>query len=322
MRLGLICLLILGVVAVPSFAEETYAEKLGWPEGSRVIFFHSDDLGMHHDANVGTIRSIEEGVVTSASTMMPCSWVPMWAEWMRENPDFDNGVHLTLTSEWKNYRWAPVAGAENVPSLVDPDGYLWRSVAEVVQYGDPDHVEMEIRAQIAKARRMGLPVTHLDSHMGTLFASPEFLARYVKVGIEEQIPIMMMGGHMEYLTSENPERAALAPMLREVAQQVWDAGLPLLDDLQTDPTGAARDVEDKRADIIKRLREMRPGVTMLIVHCTDPSPVFSKISGSGPNRLSDTEVMSDPEIRKVIEEEGLILTTWRELHERRKALQN
>ena len=322
MRFGLVCLLVFGVVAVPSLAEETFAEKLGWPEGSRVIFFHSDDLGMHHDANVGTIRSIEEGVVTSASTMMPCSWVPMWAEWMRENPDFDNGIHLTLTSEWRNYRWGPVAGAENVPTLVDPDGYLWRSVAEVVQHADPDHVEMEIRAQIAKARRMGLPITHLDSHMGTLFASPEFLARYVKVGIEEQIPVMMMGGHMEFLTSEQPERAALAPMLRVIAQQVWDAGLPVLDDLQTDPTGATRDIDDKRADIIKRLREMRPGVTMLIVHCTDPSPVFSQISGSGPNRFSDTEVMADPEIRKVIEEEGLILTTWRELHERRKALQD
>ena len=322
MRFGLLCCVLLGLLSAPAIAQETYAEKLGWPEGSRVIFFHSDDLGMHHDANVGTIRSIEEGVVTSASTMMPCSWVPQWRDWLEENPDFDNGIHLTLTSEWRNYRWAPVAGAANVPSLVDPDGYLWRSVAEVVANGDPDEVEIEIRAQIAKARQMGLPITHLDSHMGTLFAAPEFLERYVKVGIEEQIPVMMMGGHMEYLGAEQPERAALIPVLQEIAQQVWDAGLPVLDDLQTDPTGATRDFEDKKADIIDRLRNMRPGVTMLIVHCTDPSPIFSEISGSGPNRLSDTDVMADPEIRQVIEEEGLILTTWRELHERRKALDN
>lgn len=321
MRVVLLCCSLLGLMTAPALAQETYAEKLGWPEGARVIFFHSDDLGMHHDANVGTVRAVEEGVVTSASTMMPCSWAPMWRDWLTENPDFDNGVHLTLTSEWRDYRWAPVAGAENVPTLVDPDGYLWSSVAEVVEHGDPDEVEMEIRAQVAKARKMGLPITHLDSHMGTLFASPAFLERYVKVGIEAQIPVMMMGGHMEYLQSEGEDYAALAPAMRNIARQVWESGLPVLDDLQTDLTGSARDAETKRDDLIDRLRNMQPGVTMLIVHCTDPSPVFSEISGSGPNRLADTDVMSDPEIRQVIEEEGIILTSWRELLERRQALE-
>jgi chitin disaccharide deacetylase len=314
-------LISLVITCLPLAAGETptYAERLGWPKGARVVMFHSDDLGMHHDANVGTIEAIENGVVTSASAMMPCSWIPMWRDYLLENPGFDNGLHLTLTSEWMHYRWGPVAGKERVPSLVDQDGYLWRSVPLVALNATPDDVETEIRAQIAKARRMGMPVTHLDSHMGTLFALPQFLERYVKVGIEEQIPVMIMGGHMSHLRAEQrraPNPEALAAQVRRVAEQVWDAGLPVLDDLQTDLTGVG-DFSKKKAELIRRLQNIQPGVTMIIVHCTRPSEIFRKVSGSGPNRLSDTEVMTDPEIRRLIESEGIILTTWKELKERR-----
>jgi chitin disaccharide deacetylase len=297
----------------------TYAERLGWPKGARVVMFHSDDLGMHHDSVVGTIEAIKQGVVTSASAMMPCSWIPMWRDWLLDNPQFDNGLHLTLTSEWKHYRWGPVAGRDQVPSLVDSDGYLWHNVMQVVRNASPDDIEKEIRAQIQKARQMGMPITHLDSHMGTLFASPQFLERYVKVGIEEKIPVMIMGGHMTHLRTEQRAGAQaelLALMVRAMAQRVWNAGLPVLDDLQTDLTGRGA-FEQKKAELIGRLKNLQPGVTMIIVHCTRPSEVFARVSGSGPNRLSDTQVMTDPEIRQIIEAEGIILTTWRELKQRR-----
>jgi chitin disaccharide deacetylase len=297
----------------------SYAERLGWPAGARVVLFHSDDLGMHHDSVVGTIAAIENGVVTSASAMMPCSWIPLWRDYLRERPDFDNGLHLTLTSEWKHYRWGPIAGKERVPSLCDPDGYLWQSVPQVVAAAHPDHVEMEIRAQIEKARAMGMPITHLDSHMGTLFAAPQFLERYVKVGIEEQIPLMMMGGHLAHLQRERRGAGAgeaEMAMLRSYARKVWDAGLPVLDDLQTDLTSQG-DHARKKAELIRRLKALQPGVTMIIVHCTLPSEIFPRISGSGANRLSDLQVMTDPEIRRTLEEEKIELTTWRELKSRR-----
>jgi chitin disaccharide deacetylase len=302
-----------------SAEEPTYAERLGWPKGARVVFFHSDDLGMHHDANTGTIEAIEKGLVTSASAMMPCGWIPMWNRWLSENPGFDNGIHLTLTSEWTLYRWGPVAGRDQVPSLVDKDGYLWKGVPQVALNAKADDVEKEIRAQIQLARSMGMLITHLDSHMGTLFARPDFLERYVKVGVEEQIPIMIMGGHMTHLRTEQRSGAyeERALQMRAVAQRVWEAGLPVLDDLQTDLTSFSRSFEEKKAELMRRLKNLHPGVTMVIVHCARPSDVFRAITGSAPNRLSDTEVMLDGDIRQLIEKEGIILTTWRELKERR-----
>ncbi|MBN1806363.1 MAG: polysaccharide deacetylase family protein [Sedimentisphaerales bacterium] len=296
-----------------SAQEVTYAERLGWPSGTKVVIFHVDDVGMSHNSNIGAIRSIENGLATSLSIMMPCPWVPEYAAYLKEHPLTDAGIHLTHTSEWKNYRWGPVSGKSIVPGLVDPAGYLWKNVQDVVTHAAADEVETEIRAQIDKALAMGIKPTHLDSHMGTCFV-PQFIDRYVKVGIEKQIPVLIFGGHMQYISDEV---GPLRPLVISIAEKVWNAGLPVIDDLVTNPT-QSKDYKQKKAELIKLLRDMKPGVTEIIVHCTVQTEVFSHISGSGPNREAELRLLTDTEIKKFIENEGIILTTWRELKKRRE----
>ncbi len=298
---------------VTSAQEVTYAERLGWPSGTKVVIFHVDDVGMSHNSNMGAVKSIEEGIATSLSIMMPCPWVPEYAAYLKEHPNTDAGIHLTLTSEWKNYRWGPVAGKPAVPGLVDPGGYLWKNVPDVVAHATADEFEAEIRAQIDKALSMGIEPTHLDSHMGTCFA-PQFIDRYVKVGIEKKIPILMFGGHMQHIGNE---AGPLRPLVISIAEKVWKAGLPVLDDLVTQPT-RARNYQEKKTELITLLDDMKPGITQIIVHCTVQTEVFSHISGSGPNREAELSLLTDPDIKKFIESEGIILTTWRELKKRRE----
>lgn len=125
-------LMILTKLAVTQAEETTYAERLGWPSGTKVVIFHVDDIGMSHNSNLGAIKAVDEGIATSLSIMMPCSWVPEYANYLKANPQTDAGIHLTLTSEWKNYRWGPIAGKPAVPGLADTDGYLWHNVSDVV----------------------------------------------------------------------------------------------------------------------------------------------------------------------------------------------
>ncbi|UCG57159.1 MAG: polysaccharide deacetylase family protein [Phycisphaerales bacterium] len=297
--------------------EKTYAERLGWPEGSRVVIFHVDDAGMSHNSNMGAIKAVEDGVATSLSVMMPCSWVPELTAYLNEHPQVDAGVHLTLTSEWKNYRWGPVAGKPAVPGLVDAQGCLWRSVSNVVAHATADEVEAEIRAQIDRALLMGIEPTHLDAHMGTCF-HPQFIDRYVKVGIEKKIPILIFGGHMQHIGGE---AGALKPLVLSIAKRVWDAGLPVIDDLVTKPTDAT-EYEQRKAQLVKLLHDMRPGITEIIVHCTVQTEVFSYISGSGQAREAELRMLIDPDIRACIESEKIILTTWCELKKRRQRVQN
>jgi len=294
--------------------EMTYAERLGWPKGAKVIFFHVDDAGMSHSSNNGTKEALTKGFATSVSTMMPCGWVPEFAHWLQENPHIDNGLHLTLTAEWDNYRWGPLAGKQAVPGLVDPEGCLWGNVAQVATKANPDEVEMEIRAQIERAETMGIPITHIDSHMGTLFATQPFLERYLKVGIEKQIPVLMMGGHSTFLREDDPR----VDQFKEagIPDMVWNGGLPVLDDLHNKTYGW-KTFDEKKKNMIADLKRMKPGVMMIIVHCSQPSAIFDKITSSGEVRLADLKLVTDTDVKKVIEEEGMILTTWRELKERR-----
>ncbi|SHN24769.1 hypothetical protein SAMN04488057_113100 [Cyclobacterium lianum] len=338
-------LLLMALTAVAR-QEATYAEKLGFPTGARVVIFHVDDAGMSYESNEGTIRSIENGVATSCSIMMPCPWAASFIRHALQEP-MDAGIHLTLTSEWSDYRWHPVSGKEAVPGLVDPEGAFWPSVNEVVRHASADEVEVEIRAQIDRALAMGLKPTHLDSHMGTLFYHPPFLERYIKVGVDYGIPVMFPGGNNKLLEqsmndnmikalkkegkySEGMElpRNEMLEKSAAIGKQIWTAGLPVLDDLHSvsgnwKPDGNPDDKawgKFKVAQFKAVLREMEPGLAMIIVHSNGDRKTFDRISSSGGSRYADMLAMTDPELEKFIAEEGILLTTWQEVMERRKRI--
>ncbi len=305
---------VLFTCSVAACAQQpTFAKRLGWPAGTKAVIFHVDDAGMSHDSNMGTIKAVTDGVATSFSIMMPCSWVPELTAWVKQNPNVDAGVHITLTSEWKKYRWGPVAGKSAVGGLVDGDGCMWRRVSAVAANATPDEIEIEIRAQIDKLRTAGIEPTHLDSHMGVCFL-PQYLDRYVKVGIEKKIPILIFGGHMQHIGTET---RAMKPLIRMIAKTVWNAGLPVIDDLVTSPT-RAKDYDKRKAELIDPLKNMKPGITQIILHCTEPTDIFAHISGSGDARLAELRLMTDPEVKAFIEKEGIVLTNWRQLKERRQ----
>jgi predicted glycoside hydrolase/deacetylase ChbG (UPF0249 family) len=309
-----VSLAFLGMALLSASAAEqpTYAERLGWEPGARVVMFHCDDAGMSHASNLGAIESLEKGVVTSVSIMMPCPWVPEIVNYMKEHPQVDAGLHLTMNSEWNLYRWGPVAGKPAVPGLCDPDGYLWHPTQETAKHATPDEVEREIRAQIEKAEAMGLHPTHIDTHMGALAVRPEFFDRYLKVGIEKHMAVLAIGGHRSFARVENPQAMK---SIEERIKKVWDAGLPVIDDLHT----ASYDWKEgsKSARFIEMLKSLKPGVTMVIVHCSRPTDDFPLITSSSNLRLEDLKAMLDPDLRKTIQEQGIFLTNWRDLTERR-----
>jgi chitin disaccharide deacetylase len=296
------------VTASPVLAQQTWAEKLGWDSDDRIVMFHVDDIGMSHASNMGGIEAVENGIATTWSVMMPCSWVPEIAIYLEKHPTIDSGLHLTLNAEYKLYKWGPVAGKPAVPGLVDPQGYLWDSHPPLIDHATADEVEREIRAQIERAEALGMPITHLDSHMGTLFRTPEFMERYVRVGIEKNIPM---------LVPPSPDN-------QRIMQRIWDAGLPVIDHIQGGVTPLDNAVKSR--EIIKRLRALKPGITEFIFHASRPDENFplmmqvdtGVLKADSPARLGDLEMALDPAVRKAIEDAGIKLTTWRELKERRQ----
>ncbi len=327
MSLSLLILCIWCAATHTAFGQtETYAEKLGWKKGDRVLILHVDDAGMSHDSNVGSIQAMEKGVATSVSVMMPCGWVPEFVEYLKSHPNTDAGLHLVLTSEWKGYRWSPVTGLQH-KGLLDAQQAFWSDVPSVVQHASPQEVEAEIRAQIEKAKAMGITPTHLDSHMGTLF-TPPFIPVYANVGMEYKIPILFPGGHGTLIGQEQKISETDKQLLLGVGRQLWDAGLPVIDDLFADTYGWELPATIKPTDenlrkfktdkYIELLKATKPGITEIIMHCTLPGDTFPYISDSGNTRKGDLLAMLDPRLKAFIQKEGFILTTWRELQKRRQ----
>src|SRR5207247_2558199 len=150
-----------------------------------------DDAGMAHSVNRATLEALEKGWITSSSILVPCPWFAEVARWARAHPDADLGIHLALNSEWTGLRWGPVTGAGAAPSLLDADGYLPLAEPTVVQQAKPADVERELRAQIDRAKAAGVRLTHLDSHMGTLFGSSGLFEVYRRLGAAYGLPLLM-----------------------------------------------------------------------------------------------------------------------------------
>ncbi|HBY63510.1 MAG TPA: hypothetical protein DEH78_27105 [Solibacterales bacterium] len=270
------------------------------------LMVHADDAGMCHSVNVATIKALTAGAVQSASIMMPCPWVSEMAAWARENTKMDLGLHLTLTSEWVHYKWRPIAAPAAVPGLLDPDGYLWRDVRSVATRATAQEVETELKAQIAYARKLGIAFTHFDTHMGTLYARPDYFEVYTKLAKQNQVPCM--------IPRPSPAlKAEMAqyPITEQMLARKGEEGFPLLDRLVTGVPG--RTVEERKASYRTFLRELQPGVTKLIVHLAMDDPEIRSVTNAWEQRWADFLFFTSDEARALMKELDIHPVTYREL---------
>ena len=295
------------LTAIVTMAQTT-AQKLGYGPNDKIIMVHADDIGMSHSVNIASIEAFKHNMVTSGSIMVPCPWFPEIADYAKQHPELDLGLHLTLTSEWKYLRWRPVAPLEKVPGLLDEQGFMWKSERQTAMKATPQEIEIELRAQIDRALAFGIKPTHLDTHMGTLYTRKDFFEVYVKLGKEYKLPIMAM--------RPTPEAMALAkqdsaPITAEILAKVEADGLPLLDYLVTGVAG--KTFAERKKAYHELLRNLKPGVTMLIVHLGMDNDELKATTGSWQQRHADFLSFTDPETAALMKELNIKTTTWREL---------
>lgn len=255
---------------------------------------------MAHSVNRATIEAMERGAVTSASLMVPCAWFPEMARYAIEHPGGDFGVHLTLTSEWRDYRWGPVAPRDRVPSLIDGDGYFWRTTQKVASTVKASEVEIEWRAQIERARQFGVNISHLDSHMDVGVCRPDLAEVYAGLAEEYQAVALFV----------RPESQPPAGYIR--AASVAEARhLAMLDSLHQ--FYYRRPYEDRKALCLDTLRNLGPGVHQIIIHCGYDDAELRAITPSISIRDGDRRIATDPEFMAAIKDSGIETITWRQL---------
>ena len=292
------------------FVGFTFASAAEMDPMKKYLIIHADDAGMSHSVNLATIEGMEKGIVSSCSIMVPCPWFKEFAEYAVANPTKDYGLHLTLNSEWKHYKWGPVAPREKVPSLLDSEGYLWDDVPLVLMNAKASEVETELRAQIDRALAFKIPVSHLDTHMGALVCRPDILEVYIRMGLEYKIPLMIIKQPDAPSTKAFPWLAAKIAELRPLVEE---SGFPILDSLIRFNSGDT--LEQRKAIYLKDLRDIKPGLHQLIIHCGIANEELQGITGTWKKRDADLRVFTDPEVIAEIKRLGIEVITWKQAHD-------
>ena len=218
-RLVQVCVTIAVLLIAPSVRSQ---DDPAPPTETRLLV-RVDDMGAGQSINEGCIEACTKGIARSVEVIVPGPWFLDAVRLLKEHPDVDVGVHLTLTSEWERVKWRPLTHA---PSLVDADGYFRPQTRQRPEFPKDtgfveakpklDEVERELRAQIETARRhLGKQVTHVSSHMFAARATPELQALTQKLAKEyglrgEDAGVRFAGSFgTNTFTSDQRERALL-----------------------------------------------------------------------------------------------------------------
>ncbi len=292
---------LLAAAALPAGAQnQSLVQRLGYPPDAKLLIIHADDLAVAHSQDMASFEALNRGAVSSASIMVPCPWLTEVADYAKAHPEADLGLHLTLTSEWKTYKWGPIAPRDQVPSLLDPQGYLFSTAEEAVRHIKPEEAEREVRAQVETALKMGIRPTHLDSHMGTLFTKPALMAVLINVAHEYRLPFLVLK-----IPGVPPDMYSALKPTDVILDRVFMASPPIKPDAWLDY-------------YTHILRTLPPGVSELIVHLAHDDAEMQAVTVGHPDygsawRQRDFEVMTSPQFRKALEENHVVLTNWRKL---------
>jgi chitin disaccharide deacetylase len=289
------------LLALTTIAQQTLQERLGYSKNAKLLIVHADDLGVAHSEDNASFIALETGSVSSASIMVPCPWLSEVAAYAATHPKADLGLHLTLTSEWNFYKWGPVADKQNVPGLVNKNGYFFSSVDSVIKSSNAIEVEKELRAQIEKAKLSGIDFTHLDSHMGTLYSSKDYLQLLLKLGREYKVPVML-----------NKDVLAMS------ASSVNDKDV-MLDNIYIEsPQDYAKGTEVFYTNI---LQSLKPGVSEIIIHAAYDNSEMQAVTVDHPDygaswRQADFNFFTSETCKKLLQQNGIQLITWREIRDK------
>ena len=291
-------------------------KELGYDERDRVVIIHADDIGMCQATLPALTDLLDAGLMSSAAAMVPCAWFPEVAAFCRGNRDVDMGVHLTLTCEYHGYRWGPVSTRDPASGLMDEDGYFHFGPDGVNAHAEPEAAARELAAQLDRAGRAGLDVTHIDNHQISAF-HPRFLDAYTGLAMQARLPLLFL--RLDVAGWQALAQAVGLAFNRETASHLADAahaleakGMPVADFATMLPLDKPEDRVDQARWMFE---ELPAGLTHFVLHPAVDTPELRAIAPDWPSRVADYEAFTSRELREFVRRLGIQILGYRELKE-------
>lgn len=288
---------------------------------SKYLIINADDYGMCRSANEAVAELFEAGQLLSSTVMTPCAAAPEALRFASEHPQYAIGVHLTMTSEWKSYRWKPLTGGK---TLVDADGFMWHESDEVEKHASYKDLEAEIRAQIKFAADAGLKPSHIDNHMGSLYG--HYTGR---LGLSKMtLRICGEYGYAYRLFTRADKRIcprgtpyilyAAAARLSKSWTKKYNVITPdyLMFPDWNDSLRA--DYETYREKILQIWSDIPDGFTETFVHPAVESNELKGITSRWRDRVWEYRIMQDEYAKNYLKDSGVKLISYRDLQRLKK----
>ncbi len=296
---------------------------------SKYLLVNADDYGMCKSANDAVEDLFRKGCLKSSTIMMPCPTAEDAVRFSIANPQYAIGIHLTMTSEWKEYRWKPLSGGK---TLIDEQGYMWSNSTQVGKNASLEELEAEIRAQVDKAHAMGMKPSHLDNHMGSLYGDKtlrfELLKMTLRVCGEYGYGFRMFDHTAKNLCPNGVPYFIFSPL--KYLSRHWGKkyNVPMPDYMlfpdwpvmnkKIAPVSKGDFNEDYlkyREEILKIWTDIPDGITETFVHPAADTPELRSITGAWHQRVWEYRLMSDPYTHEYLKKHGIELISYRELVE-------
>ena len=288
---------------------------------AKYLIVNADDYGLCRAANEAVEELFETGKLKSSTVMLPARAAEEAVRFANSHPQYPIGVHLTMTSEWPNYRWKPLTDGK---SLVDASGNMWSSSKEVAQNAKLDELEAEIRAQVDRAHAMGMHPSHLDNHMGSLYGHQTGRFSILKMTLRV---CGEYGYAFRMFTSTDKRlcpRGVPYPVFRLAAlpARIWSRRYGVvLPDYLIFPDWT-RDLmssyEHYRDTILRIWTDIPDGVTETFVHPCVESDEVKQFIGLWRNRVWEYDLLRDPDTHKYLADHGVQMISFRELVEMKR----
>ena len=273
------------------------SELLGFEPDARVLIVNCDDFGMHDAVNAAVVESIENGIASSCSLIVPCPAAAGAMRLLRDRPHIPFGIHLALIRDSPEYGWGPAAAKADVQSLLDSDtGELYIDTpaqrTALLAEAKLTDVERELRAQIEAVVDVGLAPTHLDWHC-------------LADGGRADILDLTMALAQEYGLAA---RVWLDDGRREARRQ----GKPVIDNAFLDSYSVS--LHDKAATYERMLHELPPGLSEWAIHPGHGTRQWQAIEPTGWQvRQSDHAFLTSPQARELLDRERITVIDYRPL---------
>ena len=288
----------------------TLIEKLGFETSDKVVIFHIDDVGFSHASNLASFQCLDFGVASCGSVIVPAPWFLEAASICKSKPQYDIGVHLTLTCEYDLYRWRALSSVNTDSGLLDSEKSLWRTTEEAIANINPKAAEAEMRTQVQTALDSGIDITHIDTHMGTVM-DPKFLPSYLKIAREFKV-----APFLPRVSREDLEAVGLgdaADIYLGMFEKLEENGTPILDSMIIDTMG---DSPNKTDYYCKRFSEIKPGITHFLFHAAKMGPELKAITPDSASwRDLDYQAFTDPKIKDCVEKHNLKIIGYKEIRD-------